>query len=461
MVAHPDITISVTPPGGSPTDYTANLAWAGAGGQMSITQNFGRQGDTALFVLVDEYETAPNFAIPVLSQVEVTDNTAGQVLFAGVCNDPTLTPTGPNRNEWNLVCTDYTIYADNAIVHGEFFGQTTDQIVIALTGLADCGITAATVADGGFVAPGPQLASFILNYTTLSAAWRKLAQLAGQVTPFGWYVDENLRLHFYDATSAQPSGVTFTTIPTVAGSTTQGHISWNSFGYEWDGTSIRNRILVQGSTQTISHGTVPTSTPTDTFLGDGAQSSWALRGAVTGSPVLYVGGINTPVTVVTSGSASTDLWQAAQNANGQWFLTTTGTAPAPGVMLRTWYDFQRPIVAQANDAASQTEYTGPNQGLFVEFISDSSLTTVPMALARAQRERQEYAFAVERINFTTTEDFLGWVRSGQTCTIINQLVPDAQNSYTWGIDDTFIVVASSATFGDGGYRQSQVTAIRL
>ena len=44
-----------------------------------------------------------------------------------------------------------------------------------------------------------------------------LAQLAGIVTPFGWYVDENRALHFFDASSATIAGVIFTTSPTAAG----------------------------------------------------------------------------------------------------------------------------------------------------------------------------------------------------------------------------------------------------
>lgn len=463
MVATPNLTFTVTPPGGTAIDYSTKLAWSGASQQPSITQHFGRQGDTAAFPLVDEYTTTPNFHIPVDSQVKLVDNTAGGIaLFAGVCTDPVLDVTGPNRNEWLLSCTDYTFYADNAIVHGQFIGQTVDQIVIALTQQANCGISAATIAAGGFVAPGPQLASFVLNYTTLSSAWRKLAQLAGQVTPYGWYVDENRHLHFYDATTAINSGVTFTTSPTgTGGSLTEGHISTGSNGYEWDGTSIRNRILVQGANQTITHGPVATTAPTDTWLGNGYQTSWPLRYTVTGSPTLQVNGVTTPVTVVSAGSTSTATWQIVQNAIGAWSLTTTAAAPGAGVVLQIWYDYEAPVVAQANDYPSQTTYTGPNGGVYTEYINDTSLTTVPMALARAMRERQEYAFAAERATFTTTEDWLGWVRAGETCQIVNQFVPDAANSYAWGINAPFIVISNNVTFGQGGYRTAQITAIRI
>lgn len=463
MIAHPDYTFTVTPPGGSATDYTQYLAWAGTSNQMTITQNFGRQGDTAVFVLVDEYVTTPTFHIPVFSQVKLTDNTLNLVLFAGVCNDPVLDVTSPNRNEWNLQCTDYTFYADNKIVHGTFVGQTVDSIVVALTQQANCGITAKKISQGGFVAPGPQLATFSQNYDTLSSVWRTLSQLAGQVTPYGWYVDENRHLHFYDATTAINSGVTFTTSPTaVNGSATEGHLYvGNNFGYEWDGTSVRNRILVQGATQTISHGNVNTTAATDTWKGNGAQTSWPLRYTITGTPTLKISGRTTAVTVVDAGSTGTGTWQIGQNSVGAWFLNNTVSAPADGVVIKLWYDYQVPVIAQANDFASQQTYAGPNGGIFEEYINDTTLTTVPMALSRAMRERQEYAFAAERITFTTTEDWSGWVRSGETCTIVNQFIPDSQNNYVPGINDQFIVISNTVVFGDGGYKQSEITGIRL
>lgn len=465
MVALPNLTFTVTAPGGSPVDFTSRLAWDGASSAPSITQNFGRQGDTATFTLVDEYKTTPNFHIVVFSQVKLVDNTAGVTLFAGVCNDPVFSQDGPNRVEWALSCTDYTFYADNAIVHGTFVGQTVDQILVALTKQANCGITAKTVRNGGFVAPGPQLASFVLNYNTLSAAWRKLSQLAGQVTPYGWYVDENRALHFYDATTAIASGVTFTTSPTTAGagSTTEGHFGTDSMlTYEWDGTSVRNRILIQGANQVINHGAVKSTAPTNTWRATGTDNAWPLRYTVTNSPILHVNGSVTSVTTVTAGNAipAGTKWFITQNSVGGWFLGSS-SAPSAGSVIKIWYDYQVPVVAQANDYTSQALYTGPNGGVYSEYINDTSLTTVPMAFARAQRERTEYATAAERLTFTSTEEFFGWVRSGQTCRIINTFIPDSQNSYLPGINDTFIVTGNSISFGAGGYRRCAFTMIRL
>lgn len=465
LISTPSLTLTITPPGGTATNYTGSLAWSGTSQQITINQSFGRQGDTATIVLADDWSQnssgRPSFHIPVLSQVSLYDNIAATSLFAGVVTDPVLQPTAAQYNEWALACTDYTFYADNAIVHGTYYGWTVDAILVDLTAQAACGISAATIRSGGFVAPGPQLASFVLNYTTLSTAWRRLAQLAGQVTPYGWYVDQNRNLHFYDSSTAQASGVTLTTNPTQGGVTNEGHILLDgNFSYEWDGTSIRNRILVQGANQTITHGAVGTTAPTNTWLGDGATISWPLRYTVTGSPQLHVNGVATSVTVANAGASASGQWVVQQNSIGQWFLTAA-TAPAAGVKLQIWYDYQIPVVARANDYASQAQYTGPNSGVFQEYISDTSLTTAPMALARAQRQRTEYAFAAERTTFTTSPDWLGWVRAGQTCTIVNGLVPDSQRGYAWGVNDTFIVTGNSVTFGEGGYRQCQMTAVRL
>lgn len=459
MVASPSITLTITPPGGSPTAYAQYLAYSGHAQQMTITQNFGRQGDTAILPLVDEYSGSPHYHIPVMSRVTLFDGNCSKTLFAGVINDPVQSVTGPNRNEWTLNCTDYTFYADNAIVHGVFNGWTVDQIIVALTRQANCGISAAAVRDGGFVAPGPQLATFVLNYCSLSTAWRKLAVLAAGSTPYGWYVDENLALHFYDASTAISSGVTFTTAPTVGGSTTEGHILKDGQDkYEWDGTSIHNRVLVQGATQTVSS---PSTGPaTDTWLADGSQQAWPLRYTLSGTPTLKVNGTSVTVTSVQAGTAAPSSgWSAQQNSIGQYFLFNP-SPPGAGTRLQAWYSYQVPVVAQATDFSSISTYSGPNGGIFAEFVSDTSLTTVPMALARAQQERTEYAFAAERAIFDTSEDFLGWVRAGDIFTYDNALIWDTQSS-SWGVNDTFIAIANQVTFTKGGYRSMQLTGVRL
>lgn len=457
------LSITVTPPGGSPTSYTPNFAYTGTNNQISITQNFGRQGDTASFTLVDDWAGAasPHFYIPTLSQVSVYDNNLQANLFAGVVTDPVLLVDGANRNEWTLNCTDYTFYADNAIVQGTYNGLSIDEIVIAVTAQANCGITAVKASAGGYVAPAPVLTQVNLRYQTLSSAWRTLAQLASLSTPYGWFVDENLELHFFDATTAQSSGVTFTTTPTASGggSYTEGHFARDSsFAYEWDGTSIRNKILVQGANQTYTANLK--GSPTDAWLADGTDTSWPLRYTVTGSPSLYVGGASTAVTVVTGGGSSSAAWSVQQNAFGGWFLIAA-SAPSAGTQIKIWYDYQAPVIAQASDYPSQQTYTGPNSGVYTEYISDSSLSTTSMALSRAMRERTEYGFAAERFTFDTGEEFAGYVRAGETFGAVNALLPDSRNGYAWGLTGTFLCISNQVSVGTGGYRTMQIQGVRL
>jgi hypothetical protein len=338
--------------------------------------------------------------------------------------------------------------------------QASDRIVVDMTNGANCGISAATIADGGYVAPGPALPEWTLGYGSLSAAWRSLATAMGQVVPYGWYVDDQRQLHFYDQDSALNSGVTFTTNPTTSGSTTEGHIMLDSeFLYENDASSLVNRALVQGATQTVSFS--KSNPPTDQWQSNGYNTSWPLRYTVSSSPqpILRVGGADVAVTAEDSGQAPSGPWSIISNANGGYFLVASAAPPA-GVSVQLWYAYSAPIIMQANDGQSQSAYNGPNGGVFASYISDSSLTTAPMALARAQQVRSEYAFPVQRITFNTSPDWLGWVRAGYTCEIDCGQVQDPDTG-GMGIRDSFLVTANTVTFADGGYRSCQVTAIRI
>jgi hypothetical protein len=474
LIPAPSLTLTVTPPGGTTTNYTTNLAWSGLS-SPSLTQNFGRQGDTATFTLIDDYNglSGPTYNIKPLSQISFFDNIANTSLFAGVVTNVQMAPDF-NRNVWTLACTDYTFYADNAIVQGTFLGQTIDQIIVSLTQQANCGITALQTGQTngttiGYVSPGPLIQSFVLNYSTLAEAWRKLARLASLTTPYGWYVDQNRNLHFYDQTTAQPSGVNFTTtLGYVASSTPnllEGHTMFeNSFEYEWDGTSVRNRIMVQGATQIVKYGSYRTANPVDMWQTNGVQQSWPLRYTVTGSPVLQVNGTLQPATLIQAGGSFTGTgWTVAQNAVGSWFLNgPVGATPGGGQTIKLWYDYQIPIIAQANDINSQITYTGPNQGVFAEYISDSSLTTVPMAQSRAFQQKQEYSFVAERLTFTSSPDWMGFIRAGQTFTFTNSFIPDARTNYSQGLTNaTFIVIGNSVQFGEGGYRTCELKSIRI
>ena len=102
-------------------------------------------------------------------------------------------------------------------------------------------------------------------------------------------------------------------------------------------------------------------------------------------------GFVNPGTLGTGSSPSFLIWS-----------TISASAPYEGAEIQLWYAYEAPIIMQATDAQSIASYPGPNGGVFSEFISDSSLTTPTMALARAQQDRTEYAYPVQRVTFNTS-----------------------------------------------------------
>ena len=483
-IPYPALQFQVTPPGTDvPVDLTQYLTYSGAQQSMTITQNFGRQGDTAVFPLVVEHPAGslPWHILP-MSLVKLHDPIAGQTLFGGVVTNPAYAPQGPALMEIDLNCVDYTFYADHALTRWPSSSvQASDRLVVAVTQAANngagCGISAARIADGGFIAPGPDLPEWTTGYATLSSVWRTLASQMGQVIPYGWYVDDSRNLHFYNQDTALHSGVTFTTRPVTGGSITEGHILDDSqFLYEHDATALSNQVLVQGASQRITYSL--SGPPTDRWPTDGISTSWPLRYTVSASSsaatlaaaekstasssqpvVLYVGGVYAKVTVLGSGQVPGPGWSIISNSSGGWFLVSS-TPPGAGSDIEVWYTYEVPVIAQATDRASVNRYRGPNSGVFAKFISDSSLTSVPMALARGQVDRLEYAFEVEKVTFNTSPEFMGWVRAGYVFTLDCQIVPDSQRGYAMGVNDTFLCVANTVTFSDGGYRTCQITAVR-
>src|SRR5690242_1792459 len=117
----------------------------------SVQENFGRQGSTASFTLIDEHvgeDGAPdtwNVAVAPLSTVKLTDLTLGKTLFAGLCVNPVMTWQSPILNTWALECKDFTDYADKAYVFGDFRGMSADAIARSLITQAVVGYTTANI----------------------------------------------------------------------------------------------------------------------------------------------------------------------------------------------------------------------------------------------------------------------------------------------------------------------------
>ncbi|MBT8160986.1 MULTISPECIES: hypothetical protein [Arthrobacter] len=419
--------------------------------QWSLSQDWGRQGDTASIILTDEFKTAPNFALPPMSTVELRDLNLGVLLFGGVATQPKSSRSG-NLMTWTLMCSSPAVYLQNRIVSSDYSGWTADAIVRDMLAQADCGITA------NHVEAGPIIDHFKGLNHTVTQALQKLCHLASTTSTYGWWVDGGSDLHFAATTQAdaQPSGVVLTDRVTSAATTMTGFYETDSQTYyQWDSSSLKTRVLVQG-------GSI-TRTTTEQFVGDGTSRTFHLSYPVQTNPlnaVVQVNGVAAPVSDQTD---ATTPWLLVQGAPGVWSLSTQpgGAPPASGAIVAVTYNYVTPVVAQAQSSAGIAAATGPNQGLFDTLITDSTLDGLEPAQARALRELEEYALSQERVVLVTTEDWPGWLTVGQSFRFQNGYFADSQNNYTPGIDDTFLVIQMRASGVAGGFRTCSITGVRV
>ena len=500
----PQLQCLITAPNCQSIDYSANLVYNGGRGGISITQNFGRQGDTATLNVIDaQYSSGapphlvvkPSFKIPAYSTITLRDIAAyyylighgysiqdaldAATIFAGYVQHPTLYINSPLEAEWSLSCVDYSGYANASIVQGLYEGIPMGDAVVDLVNKANCGISAALISNGGYVEPGPLLPRTIIHYTNLTNGLQRISRMASSQSAYGWYVDESLNLHFYDQQQATSSGVTVTDAPTSSGllSYTECHIDQaQGLQYEFDGTSLYNRALVVGASKVIATNTQ--SPATDSWTSDGKTTQWYLSHvpnttvrltSTTAStrlelPVVTVNGTNQNVTVFDGVTPVTTPYTITQTDAGRWILKVTpgyGTVPSPGSTVSIWYRYKTTITAQADLKRSQHAVNGPNKGIFAKVISQTSIDTTAAAYQRATRELAEYGHPQERIVFTTTPEFIGVWRAGQTFVLKSQFLLDSQRNFEPGLHAKFMISQQTCTVGDNGFRTWQVTAIRV
>ena len=456
----------ITPPGGVATDMTKYVLWD----QWSVQQELGRQGATAMFVLESQISSGTQHQTPMslickpMSIISFVDLTIGETIFAGLVSDPYLTFVSATVIQYWLTCVDFTYYADSAIVNGNFAAQSAGSMFAAVTAAANsqfnqsgCGITADPAnPDGPPVAGGLQI-----NNLQLTDAWDQICQAVSWNNDYAWYVDEARVAHFgseVDTAFAVPSGITIyddlLTQPQQP-SQTVGFIDKGQMNrYEWDGSDLRNACITQGASTSY--------TTTDTWQADAVTAQWTLTYDLdsSGSLTLTVAGVAQTIEVVSDTANPTSQYQIVQSANGVWSLVPgTAAVPSSGAVALS-YTYNQPLTASFVDTFSTAQYAGPNGGIYGVFLSDNTLTTNLLALDEARAQVAQYGYVQERFTFTTVANWPGHIKIGNVFYLNSVWIPDAQNNYTLGIIDTYIVTRNSIQGLAGGYRQYQVTAVR-
>lgn len=430
-------------------DRTANMdqdAWY-------ISQDWGRQGDTAMIVLTDEYASTPNFSVPANATIELRDLNIGQILFGGLVPKPRRTVLSPNLCSWTLSSTaSGTAYLNGRSLTFDYTNWTADAIVRDLLTRAACGVTA------NHVQPGPVIARFRGQNKSVTQALQMLCKLASTTATFGWWVDGGLDLHFGSDLQelGVPSGVTFTDKVTGPATLTTGHYSTDSQTYyEWDATTLKTRVMVQGANITRQF--------TEQFLGDGTTRSWRLSYPYQTNPeyaAVVVGGTQYPSS---SQAGATTPWILTQGAPGVWSLSVQPGAapPASGAVIQITYNYVLPVIAVIQSPEGIAASPGPNGGYWDSVIVDETLTDLASAQARGQREIREYALAQERTVFRTSEAWAGWVSVGQSIVWQSATTPDQLNGGAAGINDNYLIIQIRANGAAGGYRYLTITAVRI
>jgi hypothetical protein len=492
----PQISCYITPPGKPTVDYGNRLAYTGGNNQISVTQNFGRQGDTATFDLIDEgYSSGeppnlvvhPSFIIPAFSTVKLIDTAALEYygdddrasIFYGYVAHPQLTLNSPIEMDWYLSCVDPSGYANASVVQAVYEGIPMGDAIVDVVRKANCGISADTIVNGGYVEQGPTLNRTVVHYTNLTKALQKISKMASSQSAYGWYIDSEMNLHFYDQQQAPDSGVTVTDKPTTAGllSYTECHMDQGQkITYNFDGSSLYNRALVVGASKTIT--TTVKNPPLDTFIGDGNTTQFKMsyvpdttvetastaKAVKTQLPVVTVNGVQQTITVYDGTTPVINQWTIKQNPNGSWVLAVTpnyGVTPTAGSKINLWYRYKTTITAQVDLKQSQNAIKGPNHGIFATVVSATSLDTTAAAYQRGTRELAEYGHPQEMISFYTSPEWIGVWRAGMTFTLDSILLLDSQRGFAPGLKAKFMITKQTVTFARAGFRQWQVTAVRV
>ena len=399
------------------------------------------------------------FVPQALQTITLTDTGTGTTLFGGMVTTPTFKRMGPLQTRWQLDCRDWTYLADNAIVFGDFVGQTADEIAVALIAqVAWAGLTVGTIQ------PAPTIDRVQINYLTLSTAMQTLARLASVSSDYGWFVDYNQAVHFFSQAQTAAPTVTVTDNLAALPTTTTGGYDESGFSYVWDGTTVRSACIVRGGSYTGPR--------MDTWVGDGGTTQWVLTlplDTAGTAPLLTVGGVvqgasSFWVPGVSSGTQPTTGYQLVQASSGVWSIQSVGitAAPGAGVVVSITYPFLAPVIVRVDNAAFEAAHAGlPNGGVFEMYVEDSSVLTLGGAQARAQAEVLQYGVIQERVTLKVAAGFLGHISGGDVITFVTSFVPDSGNGYAAGFTDSFLVISVGVTGVAMGYREYGLQAIRV
>ena len=354
--------------------------------------------------------------VPVIGDiVELYDSTG--LIWGGTVTEIETTIQGLMLS-WAVTGTDYGYLLNGILIRKNYSQLDPHDIVLDIIAQADPlgakGFTTNHVQLGNFLIP-----SIKFNYQQPSKALQSLANLIG----WDWYIDPNKDIHFF--LGDVDEGVGEGGVAPITVDATSAQIEWNSLDVDLNITNLQNSVYVIGGTYPKTF--TPATTP-DTFLTDGVRQFFSVSypyysptAASFEAVPISVTLDGTPQTVGIANQDDPADFQVMYNDQQHWIQFTSG-APSSGQTVSVSGTAKVPIIAHASDPDSIANY-GEYQGV----ITDSKITSVPEAQARAQAQILQFGHPVYDVKFNT---LVPGCAIGQAITV---------NLPAFGINETLII----------------------
>lgn len=274
-----------------------------------------------------------------------------------------------------VTATDWGYKMDGKLVVKSYAGMDPADIVAdIITNYCPAGFNATTYVQR----VGYNITSIKFNYEQPTKCLQALATQIG----WEWYVDADKNVHFFLAEN--------NTAPFPIDDTTGG-LEWQTLDVDVNLQNMKNSVYVIGGTQAVVFNTL---NEVDVYLGNGTQTTFALRYAYTEATcAVILNGVAQTVGLanqVTSITAFNCIYDKTNQT------VTFNTPPPNGQKVEVIGTAEIPIIAHAIDSAAVATY-----GEFQDAIFDSQIQTTIEAQMRARAEILLYGHAVYDVKFYT------------------------------------------------------------
>jgi hypothetical protein len=406
------------------TDISNSVDWKTIQALSQLTKDVG----TFQFnVVIGSGQTLPVKTVPVVGDIINLSDPSG-VIWAGTVTETEATIEGLLLT-WQITCTDWGYLLNGILIKKNYSQLDPHDIVVDLIAQADPlgakGFTTNHVQYGNFLVPTIQF-----NYQQPSKCLQSLANLIG----WDWYIDADKDVHFF--LGDVDDGVGEGGVAPITVDATSGEIEWNSLDVDLNITNLQNSVYVIGGTYPKTF--TAASTP-DTFLTDGVRQFFSVSypyyspstADFEAVPIsVTLGGV--PQTIGIANQDDPADFQVMYNDQQRWIQFPAG-APSSGQTVKVFGTAKVPIVAHASDPVSIATF-GEYQGV----VTDTKITSVPEAQARAQAQILQFGHAVYDVKFNT---LITGCRIGQAITF---------NLPAFGITESLIIkIITAVGFAPG------------